>query len=167
MITMLRIGTRSCFHQLTSGAGRSVGSLIWGGHVGFRQAVARRENVKGISWRNGPRWAHTAMAETLREEEEVAEQDPQQPDDDETPPSTSNPFTLTPNPPGSSPPPTAPQIPTKEDPTIPLLRKQYDLPAYLRPYQVQVVDACMKALGRGVRRIGVSCPTGSGKTVIL
>ena len=167
MITMLRIGTRSCFHQSTSGAGRSVGRLIRGGHVGPRQAVARRENVKGISWGTGPRWAHTAIAEALKEEEEAIEQDPQQPDDDETPPSTSPPFTLAPNPSTSSPPPTSPQTPTEEDTIIPLLRKQYDLPAYLRPYQVQVVDACMKALGRGVRRIGVSCPTGSGKTVIL
>ncbi len=37
----------------------------------------------------------------------------------------------------------------------------------LRPYQIEVIDACMSALDRGVRRMGVSSPTGSGKTVML
>jgi ATP-dependent helicase IRC3 len=37
----------------------------------------------------------------------------------------------------------------------------------LRPYQREAIDACMSALNRGVGRIGVSSPTGSGKTVML
>jgi hypothetical protein len=56
---------------------------------------------------------------------------------------------------------------TESDSGVESLRTHYDLPSYLRPYQVQVIDACMKALDRGVRRMGVSSPTGSGKTVIL
>jgi len=47
------------------------------------------------------------------------------------------------------------------------LAQQYGLPDYLRPYQVEVIHACMSALDRGVDRIGVSSPTGSGKTVML
>ncbi|KAL0951262.1 hypothetical protein HGRIS_007976 [Hohenbuehelia grisea] len=38
---------------------------------------------------------------------------------------------------------------------------------YLRPYQKQCLDACMKALNRGHTRIGVSLPTGSGKTTVF
>ncbi|KAA1097080.1 hypothetical protein PGTUg99_000555 [Puccinia graminis f. sp. tritici] len=34
-----------------------------------------------------------------------------------------------------------------------------------RPYQQDSLDACLDALSRGVSRIGVSLPTGSGKTV--
>jgi hypothetical protein len=41
------------------------------------------------------------------------------------------------------------------------------LPNWLRPYQVDVIEECIKALDRGVERIGVSSPTGSGKTVML
>ncbi|KAJ9092531.1 hypothetical protein QFC21_006762 [Naganishia friedmannii] len=41
------------------------------------------------------------------------------------------------------------------------------LPAWLRPYQVQVILECMKALDGGLQRIGVSSPTGSGKTVMF
>jgi hypothetical protein len=41
------------------------------------------------------------------------------------------------------------------------------LPSWLRPYQVQVIVECMKALDSGLQRIGVSSPTGSGKTVML
>jgi hypothetical protein len=47
------------------------------------------------------------------------------------------------------------------------LKRKYDLPNFLRPYQVEVIHACMSALERGVNRIGVSSPTGSGKTVML
>jgi chromosomal replication initiation ATPase DnaA len=47
------------------------------------------------------------------------------------------------------------------------LKRKYDLPNFLRPYQVEVIHACMSALARGVNRIGVSSPTGSGKTVML
>lgn len=47
------------------------------------------------------------------------------------------------------------------------LKQKYDLPNFLRPYQVEVIHACMSALARGVNRIGVSSPTGSGKTVML
>lgn len=41
------------------------------------------------------------------------------------------------------------------------------LPTWLRPYQIDVIETCVKALDRGLRRIGVSSPTGSGKTVML
>jgi superfamily II DNA or RNA helicase len=41
------------------------------------------------------------------------------------------------------------------------------LPNWLRSYQVDVIEECIKALDRGVERIGVSSPTGSGKTVML
>lgn len=41
------------------------------------------------------------------------------------------------------------------------------LPSWLRPYQVEVIEACVDALDRGLQRIGVSSPTGSGKTVML
>jgi hypothetical protein len=37
----------------------------------------------------------------------------------------------------------------------------------LRPYQMEAIEACVSALDRGVLRIGVSSPTGSGKTVML
>lgn len=47
------------------------------------------------------------------------------------------------------------------------LKQKYDLPTFLRPYQVEVIHACMSALERKVNRIGVSSPTGSGKTVML
>jgi superfamily II DNA or RNA helicase len=40
--------------------------------------------------------------------------------------------------------------------------------AQLRPYQVRVIDACLQAVRQdGLTRIGVSAPTGSGKTVIF
>lgn len=41
------------------------------------------------------------------------------------------------------------------------------LPTWLRPYQIDVIETCVKALDRGLQRIGVSSPTGSGKTVML
>jgi ATP-dependent helicase IRC3 len=38
----------------------------------------------------------------------------------------------------------------------------------LRPYQFRVIDACLNAIRRdGLTRIGVSAPTGSGKTIIF
>lgn len=37
----------------------------------------------------------------------------------------------------------------------------------LRPYQLDVIRSCLSALDRGVTRMGVSSPTGSGKTVML
>ncbi|WFD43978.1 Putative ATP-dependent helicase IRC3 [Malassezia psittaci] len=37
----------------------------------------------------------------------------------------------------------------------------------LRPYQAECVDTCLLALKRGVERIGVSSPTGSGKTIMF
>jgi ATP-dependent helicase YprA (DUF1998 family) len=46
-------------------------------------------------------------------------------------------------------------------------RIQSRLPSWLRPYQVQVIVECIKALNAGLQRIGVSSPTGSGKTVML
>ncbi|WAQ82663.1 hypothetical protein PtA15_3A26 [Puccinia triticina] len=36
-----------------------------------------------------------------------------------------------------------------------------------RPYQQDSLDACLDALNRGVSRIGVSLPTGSGKTTVF
>lgn len=37
----------------------------------------------------------------------------------------------------------------------------------LRPYQTEAIDACLAALQAGKRRIGVSSPTGSGKTTMF
>lgn len=37
----------------------------------------------------------------------------------------------------------------------------------LRPYQLDAIEACLDALKDGKTRIGVSSPTGSGKTTIL
>lgn len=37
----------------------------------------------------------------------------------------------------------------------------------LRPYQEQCLDACAQALQSGASRIGVSLPTGSGKTTVF
>ena len=47
------------------------------------------------------------------------------------------------------------------------LRSKYSLPAFLRPYQVQVIDECLTAFDRGLTRIGVSSPTASGKTTMF
>ena len=40
-------------------------------------------------------------------------------------------------------------------------------PVILRPYQEHCVDACISALDSGSTRIGVSLPTGSGKTTVF
>ena len=53
------------------------------------------------------------------------------------------------------------------DENIEDLRKKYSLPAFLRPYQVQVIDECLAAFDRGLTRIGVSSPTASGKTTMF
>lgn len=37
----------------------------------------------------------------------------------------------------------------------------------LRPYQTEAIDECLRALDSGLRRIGVSSPTGSGKTTMF
>jgi len=37
----------------------------------------------------------------------------------------------------------------------------------LRPYQEECVDACLKAISDGKRRLGISLATGAGKTVIF
>jgi ATP-dependent helicase IRC3 len=37
----------------------------------------------------------------------------------------------------------------------------------LRGYQQDAIDACLKALKEGLTRIGVSSPTGSGKTLMF
>jgi len=40
-------------------------------------------------------------------------------------------------------------------------------PVVLRPYQEHCLDACAQALDSGASRIGVSLPTGSGKTTVF
>jgi ATP-dependent helicase IRC3 len=40
-------------------------------------------------------------------------------------------------------------------------------PVVLRPYQESCLDACTTALQTGASRIGVSLPTGSGKTTVF
>ncbi|PCH33701.1 nucleoside triphosphate hydrolase protein [Wolfiporia cocos MD-104 SS10] len=40
-------------------------------------------------------------------------------------------------------------------------------PLVLRPYQISCVEACLDALESGTSRIGVSLPTGSGKTTVF
>lgn len=47
------------------------------------------------------------------------------------------------------------------------LEKLTHSPVQLRLYQSECIDACIRALGEGLKRIAVSAPTGSGKTVIL
>lgn len=37
----------------------------------------------------------------------------------------------------------------------------------LRPYQESCLDACLEALAQGCSKIGVSLPTGAGKTVVF
>lgn len=40
-------------------------------------------------------------------------------------------------------------------------------PIALRPYQQEAIDACLAGLGSGLTRLGVSSPTGSGKTTMF
>jgi ATP-dependent helicase IRC3 len=40
-------------------------------------------------------------------------------------------------------------------------------PLILRPYQESCIHACTDALAQGVSRIGISLPTGSGKTAVF
>ena len=40
-------------------------------------------------------------------------------------------------------------------------------PIVLRPYQETCLDACLHCLKSGIARIGVSLPTGSGKTTVF
>ena len=40
-------------------------------------------------------------------------------------------------------------------------------PIILRPYQKLCLQTCLEALRRGARRIGVSLPTGAGKTTVF
>jgi hypothetical protein len=101
---------------------------------------------------HGRRWTSTAAARLVDEE-------PSEPDQfaPTTISSTSN---------------TTPTIDSEQtepelDTHITDLKRKYGLPNFLRPYQVEVIHACMSALARGVNRIGVSSPTGSGKTVML
>ena len=47
------------------------------------------------------------------------------------------------------------------------LRRQLSTAVKLRPYQEQCLDACTEALKDGATRIGVSLPTGSGKTTVF
>jgi len=46
-------------------------------------------------------------------------------------------------------------------------RKSSTLAVVLRPYQQQCLDACLDALEAGYTRLGVSLPTGSGKTTVF
>ena len=51
---------------------------------------------------------------------------------------------------------------------IAIRRKSSTLaPVVLRPYQDNCLDACISALNSGSSRIGVSLPTGSGKTTVF
>lgn len=47
------------------------------------------------------------------------------------------------------------------------LSNSAEQPVVLRPYQLKCLDACANALSSGVSRIGVSLPTGSGKTTVF
>lgn len=40
-------------------------------------------------------------------------------------------------------------------------------PVTLRPYQESCLEACLDALKKGATRIGVSLPTGAGKTTVF
>ncbi|TFK93509.1 P-loop containing nucleoside triphosphate hydrolase protein [Polyporus arcularius HHB13444] len=47
------------------------------------------------------------------------------------------------------------------------LRRYTTHPVVLRPYQESCLDACLDALKKGATRIGVSLPTGAGKTTVF
>jgi len=62
---------------------------------------------------------------------------------------------------------TSPQAP---DQLIVPVKHEKNITSHLlehRPYQKDSLDACLDALSRGVNRIGVSLPTGSGKTTVF
>lgn len=44
---------------------------------------------------------------------------------------------------------------------------QHDAAVVLRPYQQSCIQACTEALASGATRVGVSLPTGSGKTTVF
>jgi hypothetical protein len=113
-------------------------------HVNSNRASERVHHAR--------RWTSTAVARLVDEEPT----EPDQPD----------PTTISSS---SSPTPTidSEQNNPELDTHITDLKQKYDLPTFLRPYQVEVIHACMSALERKVNRIGVSSPTGSGKTVML
>lgn len=46
-------------------------------------------------------------------------------------------------------------------------RRWFHTPIVLRPYQDQCINDCIGALDIGTSRIGVSLPTGSGKTTVF
>ncbi|KAF8327906.1 P-loop containing nucleoside triphosphate hydrolase protein [Cantharellus anzutake] len=52
---------------------------------------------------------------------------------------------------------------------LPLLRRWFSAKAHLtlRPYQEECIESCLDALRAGYSRIGVSSPTGSGKTTMF
>lgn len=61
--------------------------------------------------------------------------------------------------------PPAPSAPTRLD--APSDARHAAPRVQLRPYQAECVDTCLQAIDRGVRKIGVSSPTGSGKTTMF
>ena len=52
-------------------------------------------------------------------------------------------------------------------PRIPHLRRAHTGPLKLRSYQETCLESCLDALNAGSTKIGVSLPTGSGKTVVF
>lgn len=54
-----------------------------------------------------------------------------------------------------------------DTPTLRRLSTARTSPVVLRPYQESCVNACLNALNAGSVRIGVSLPTGSGKTTVF
>jgi hypothetical protein len=122
------------------------------GRLGLVSTGIRPVHVNTTRVNYPRRWSSTAAARLVDEEPT----EPDQPD----------PTTISSS---SSPTPTidSEQTEPELDTHITDLKRKYDLPNFLRPYQVEVIHACMSALKRGVNRIGVSSPTGSGKTVML
>ena len=52
-------------------------------------------------------------------------------------------------------------------PRVPFLRYTHTTPLRLRPYQETCLESCLDALKEGSTKIGVSLPTGAGKTVVF
>ena len=52
-------------------------------------------------------------------------------------------------------------------PRVPLLRHVHTSALKLRPYQETCLESCLDALKQGSTKIGVSLPTGAGKTVVF